>query len=551
MKRTFAAWGTAARIALRDLGHSRTTLLFASAVCFSMAAVTAVAALGSGFDAALRADLRVWLGADIAAQSFEPLTQQQQVAMKAWTDSGITATTVVSTATSASSDESPDPVMVMLRAVDPAVYPLYGNVTLDPPQSPQLLTAGSVAVSSEVLRALHARLGGSLRIGIGTFRIAALLREEPDRLMGMPPALGPHVLVTEAGLEQSGVARAAYLHYRTLLRLPRGADLTYWRRQVEGVFPEAEVLDFREPDSQAAEVLEDALDFLRVMSLIVLLLGSVAAAAATREFVALRMEAIAILRVLGARYYQIAGIYGLSLFVLAAAATLIGVTGGLALARYLGGFLGYFVPVGKPSPLSAVSALLPLALALGTVGLVIVRELRAIRDCRPASILRGETQSAQPRGSLFALVAGAGLLLCWSLFGSWRFALAFVGVITAGGVLVFAGSRAALRALHRMPVPSAIQLGPQGKRTFPLVAALAAGITLVVSAVAGRNALVEEIRRAVPASESNLFVLGIPGAMEQTVEGFLAAQPGLIGRPETLHLAWLRLLSVDGREPDS
>ena len=72
-----------------------------------------------------------------------------------------------------------------MKAIDPAVYPFYGEVKLDPPAALRhVLDSRSAAVSDDLLFRLKTRVGGNLRLGGQDFRIAGaagLRARPPDR----------------------------------------------------------------------------------------------------------------------------------------------------------------------------------------------------------------------------------------------------------------------------------------------------------------------------------------------------------------------------------
>ena len=82
---------------------------------------------------------------------------------------------------------------------------LYGTVVLDPAGDlRQVLTDATVVVADDLLIRLHTQVGASLKIGDSTFRIAAVLVREPDR-MSSGMGLGPRVMMTQSALEKSGL----------------------------------------------------------------------------------------------------------------------------------------------------------------------------------------------------------------------------------------------------------------------------------------------------------------------------------------------------------
>ena len=101
----------------------------------------------------------------------------------------------------AASAATPDPLLISVKAVDPAVYPFYGAVKLNPPRPlREALDAQSVVVSDDLLMRLNVRTGDMLRIGGQDFRIAGV----------MVVGARPHDRQPERGAARDDHARRAW-----------------------------------------------------------------------------------------------------------------------------------------------------------------------------------------------------------------------------------------------------------------------------------------------------------------------------------------------------
>ncbi len=70
----------------------------------------------------------------------------------------------------ASVPPDPVPMLVSLKAVDPAEYPYYGTADLEPSMPlAQALQGDSAVVADEFLIRLNAHVGDTLRLGGATF----------------------------------------------------------------------------------------------------------------------------------------------------------------------------------------------------------------------------------------------------------------------------------------------------------------------------------------------------------------------------------------------
>ena len=139
---------------------------------------------------------------------------------------GIQRTQITDTVSMVSSPGDPVPLLVSLKAVDPQRYPFYGTAELQPAGDlRQVLTDSTVVVAEDLLIRLHTQVGASLKIGDSTFRIAAILLHEPDR-MSSGMGLGPRVMMTQNALEKSGLLQqGSRSGERFLFKLPPNGNI--------------------------------------------------------------------------------------------------------------------------------------------------------------------------------------------------------------------------------------------------------------------------------------------------------------------------------------
>ena len=135
------------------------------------------------FQKTLLGEARTIMAADLSARMFRQPTQQEEQQLNVLASHGIQRTEVTDTVSMVSSPGDPVPLLVSLKAVDPQQYPFYGTVDLQPAGDlRQVLTDATVVVAEDLLIRLHTQVGASLKIGDSTFRIAAILVREPDRM---------------------------------------------------------------------------------------------------------------------------------------------------------------------------------------------------------------------------------------------------------------------------------------------------------------------------------------------------------------------------------
>ena len=195
------SWGAALRVAWRECQAAPGKFLF---VIVSVAiGVAALTGFTNSFQRSLSGQARNILAADVSARMFRRPTATELADLNGLR--GVERTQVTEMVSMASASSDPIPLLVSLKAVDPARYPFYGEYKLRPAGSlRQELTPGAVLVSEDLLIRLHTQIGDTLKVGNSTFRIAGVIEREPDR-MNSSMGIGPRVLISRQGLAQTGL----------------------------------------------------------------------------------------------------------------------------------------------------------------------------------------------------------------------------------------------------------------------------------------------------------------------------------------------------------
>ena len=472
----------ALRLARRELrGGIGGFRVFLACLVLGVAAVAAVGSLGAAVEAGIRGDARTLLGGDVSARlAYRPASEEERRFLAA---SGSLSETAKLRAMARSLDGARRS-LIELQAVD-ASYPLYGAVTLAPPQplagalAPANGVFGAVA-EAPVASRLGLKLGDEFRIGDAVLRLSAIIEGEPDRAFaGL--SFGPRVTIPKAALAAAGLIRpGALVNYEYRLRLPPGTDPPSWTRAARAAFPEAG-WQLR-TGADASPALQRFIDrigfFLNLAGITALLVGGVGIGNAVAGYVASKTSAIATLKCLGASNRLVFAAYFLQIVALALF--------GIALGLLLGGVAPVLVaPLLKGLlPVSLRLGVYPMPLAVaGLCGLLTVLvfalwPLAAIGEVSPAALFRDRVAPA-PRhlaplaaaASAAAALALAGLIVLnapdrkialWYVAGALA---AFVFFRIAGALVIVAARllprpsrpllRLALGNLHRPGAPTA------------------------------------------------------------------------------------------------
>lgn len=568
-------WTTAARIASRELRASRTKFLFVVlSVAVGVAALTGVRGFSAAFRQTLLVRARSILAGDLGARMFQQPTAVQLAKIDA-AGRGLKRTSVTEMASMATAAGSMDPLLVALKAVDPSQYPYYGSVDLQPAMPLANAVGGeNIAVGDDLLIRLKLHVGDRITLGDSTFRIAAVVESEPDRLSGAFAA-GPRVLMSRQQLDATHLlAPGSRASERFLFKLPQPDDkaVAKLKAAVEDALPEASVSDYRETNPAITFALDRATNILSLVSLVALVLGALGVAMAMRTHLLERLDTIAIMKSLGAQSWSVLRIYFLQ-------TVMLGLLGGAA-----GVLLGVAVQLTLPLLLAKLLGLTPeLHIAFGAVltgiftGLVItvlftLPPLLDIRNVRPILILRRNVD-AEPapllqqwtkrlRANLAQLIAMAliflGLGLVATVLSESRssgtiFVVALVSVlvvlIAAAAVLLWVLRRVLART--RLALPPVLRHGlanlyRPGNPSAALLAALGLGVMQVAIVLFLGQAFTQELKLSTRPNLPNVFLVDVADSELQGMLALLKQQPTVKGTPEFLPVIASRILAVDG-----
>src|SRR4051812_31819641 len=346
-------WKRAGAIAWRDLKSAPGKFGFVIlSVAIGVAALVGVRGFSESFRRTLSSEARSLIAGDLSARIFHVPTPVDDRKIEAIEQKvpGSRSTWVTETLSMASVPPEPVPILVALKAVNPAEYPYYGKANLEPAMSlQQALEGDSAVVAEEFLIRLNGRVGQTMRLGGRDFKIAAILRQEPDRISA-GAGMGPRVMVSSAALARTEiVGPGSRASHRLLIKLPEKLppDVTTvtLRKQVEQALGDAQVIDYREGSPALTEGLDRATAILSLICLVAMVLGAIGVAMAMHAHLEQRMDVLAILKAVGAGSQDLLRIFLLQTLTLGLAGGLLGVGAGLGVMEALPAVFGKLIPV--------------------------------------------------------------------------------------------------------------------------------------------------------------------------------------------------------------
>src|SRR6201996_7800292 len=557
-------WDTAAKIAWRELRASRTKFLFVIlSVAIGVASLTGVRGFSESFQKTLLDQARSIMSADLSARMFRVITPQENARLDTLAaGKGIERTSVTETVSMASLQGDPVPLLVSLKVVDPAKYPFYGTVILNPAgELRTTLTDSSVVVDDNLLVRLRAKVGDTLKIGGQYFRIAAVITKEPDRLTA-GVGLGPRVMMTRAAVDKTGLLQAgSRATERYLFKLgPQSGKIAGIRSELEKILPDAQISDFRETSPALSEGLDHATGLLSLICLVAMVLGAIGVGMAMRAHLQQRIDILAIMKAIGARSSDILRIYLLQTLLLGTIGALLGIALGLGVEWALPFFFGKLLPIQPPLRLPVRSVSAAFGTGILTTILFCLPPLLDVRKIRPSIVLRKAVEGGDADGrmsvwkrirenkaqwisAVVIVLALGGIAAAPAdsmVVGKW-FAAALCGLL----VVILGLAAVTLRTLRaflnktRLHLHSALRHGlanlyRPGNQSAAVLAALGTGVMLILSVFLMQHAIVNRMNSDATTSAANIFLVDIGQDEVQGVKDLVLHQPGVQNKFEAI-----------------
>ncbi len=524
--------------------------LLALALVVAVAAVSAVGFFTDRLERAMDLQAAELLGADLVVSAPVPIRDTLKArAVGLGLD---LAQTVDFPSVVLSGDRT---TLVQVKAVGPG-YPLRGRLRVSdarpgPGRETRSLPApGTVWVEPRLLDLLGLDPGAEIALGDADLTIARVLQYEPDR-GGQLFRLAPRVLLSLGGLQATGLLTpTSRARYRLLVAGPPEA-LARYRRWLERHRSDQETVEDRSyarPELRGA--LEQAGRYLGLAALVAVLVAGAAVALAARHYAARQLDAVALMRCLGAGRDRVLALFGLRLGCVGLLAGLAGLVAGylaqLGLSALLQGWFLEALPAPGPGPV--LTGLLTAGLTLTGFALPPIQRLGRVP---PLRVMRGELGPAPTSAWLTGVAAALALfgLVAWQMRGSGTGLKVVLGAMGSVGVL-WALACVSIAALRRIPWRgtwrwAVVRLCEPDNHAVLQTSALAVGITALLVLGVLRVELVERWQTRLPQRAPNHFLIDIQTHEREGLDA-LFRRHGLAA-PVYHPVVRGRLVAIDGR----
>jgi len=305
-------------------------LLFMASIILGIAAVVSIQSFSENLEENIALQSKALMGADYLIDS-DQLPNEKVLAI---IDSlGGADAKAVSFASMAVFPNTGQTKLVAVRGID-GPYPFYGELQTEPVlAADEYQELGGALVDATLLLQFDLQVGDSLKLGNSTFAITGSLISAPGT-GGMGASIAPPVWIPYRAVEETGLIQTgSRVEYDFFFVAEKDQDLVELDRVVDPML-DVENADLDVHDTTAQRLgrrYDNFAKFLNLVAFIALLLGCVGIASSVHIYIKEKLQAVAILKCIGATRKQTFLVYLIQIATMGLVGGLIGVLVGLLL----------------------------------------------------------------------------------------------------------------------------------------------------------------------------------------------------------------------------
>ncbi|MCW7461281.1 ABC transporter permease [Leptospira limi] len=251
---------------------------------------------------AIRKEAKSIMGADLALQSPQEITDYAKDLLKNHLPKGAKSSASIQFLSMISNESGSENSLSFVKGIE-TNYPFYGEMKTEPENAYHNLKANQVLLDQTLVENLKLKLGDRVRLGDSLLVLAGVVIKEPGAVGSFVGSAPGSIIRKDTAIQTGLVQRGSRIRYTIYLQFPESIDTLDWKDKEFESFIKEDLTIYHntEVNSGSQQFIKNTFDYMALLALAGFFLGAISVYTAVRTRLLEKRNEIAILMCLGAK----------------------------------------------------------------------------------------------------------------------------------------------------------------------------------------------------------------------------------------------------------
>ncbi|TGL54397.1 FtsX-like permease family protein [Leptospira kemamanensis] len=374
----------------------RYSLLIVVSITLGVGSVIGIHSYKDNTASAIKKEAKSIMGADLALQSPQEITDSAQELLKNHLPEGAKTSASIQFLSMISNESGSENSLSFVKGIETS-YPFYGEMRTEPENAYRNLKPNQVLLDPTLVENLKLKLGDRVRLGDSLLVLAGVVLKEPGAVGSFVGSAPGSIIRKETAIQTGLVQRGSRIRYTIYLQFPETIDSLDWKDKEFASFIKEDLTIYHntEVNSGSQQFIKNTFDYMALLALAGFFLGAVSVYTAVRTRLLEKRNEIAILMCLGAKPNVILLLVFSEILILSLLGTVFGLILGSIIQSLLPDISG-ITPVGTSGVLGLSVSSFLWSIVLGVVlplliSIPLVLETRSVKPLAALKEVESQT----------------------------------------------------------------------------------------------------------------------------------------------------------------
>ncbi|TGM69469.1 FtsX-like permease family protein [Leptospira levettii] len=251
---------------------------------------------------AIRKDAKSIMGADLALQSPQEITNSAKDLLINRLPVGAKTSASIQFLSMISNESGSENSLSFIKGIETG-YPFYGEMKTEPENAYRNLKPNQVLLDPTLVENLKLKLGDRVRLGDSLLVLAGVVLKEPGAVGSFVGSAPGSIIRKDTAIQTGLVQRGSRIRYTIYLQFPDTIDSLEWKDKEFASFIKEDLTIYHntEVNSGSQQFIKNTFDYMALLALAGFFLGAISVYTAVRTRLLEKRNEIAILMCLGAK----------------------------------------------------------------------------------------------------------------------------------------------------------------------------------------------------------------------------------------------------------